>query len=263
MSDRMHVQVADGVADVRLNRPEKLNALDPAMFEALVNTGRELATEPSLRAVVLSGEGRGFCAGLDFASFMGMGGLHGGGGERLAERETGLVVTPFLPGDSLLFAVGALASIDGSPLSLSLLLLVLVSAAVLGDAANYALGHYLGPKVFSSPRSRLLNPRHVQRTHEFYARHGGKTIFLARFVPIVRTFAPFIAGIGDMSYARFAMWNVTGGIVWVFGLTLAGYFFGRMPIVQQNFETVILAIIFISILPLVIEWLRARRTSPA
>jgi membrane-associated protein len=177
--------------------------------------------------------------------------------------ETGLVVTPFLPGDSLLFAVGALASIDGSPLSLPLLLLVLVSAAVLGDAANYAIGHYVGPKVFSSPRSRLLNPRHIQRTHEFYARHGGKTIFLARFVPIVRTFAPFIAGIGDMSYPRFAMWNVTGGIVWVFGLTLAGYFFGRMPIVQQNFETVILAIIFISILPLVIEWLRARRASPA
>ena len=114
--------------------------------------------------------------------------------------ETGLVVTPFLPGDSLLFAVGALASIDGSPLSLPLLLLVLVSAAVLGDAANYAIGHYVGPKVFSSPRSRLLNPKHVQRTHEFYARHGGKTIFLARFVPIVRTFAPFIAGIGEMSY---------------------------------------------------------------
>src|SRR5215470_19407794 len=103
--------------------------------------------------------------------------------------ETGLVVTPFLPGDSLLFAVGALASIEGSPLSLPLLLLVMVSAAVLGDAANYAIGHYLGPKVFSSPRSRLLNPKHIQRTHEFYARHGGKTIFLARFVPIVRTFA--------------------------------------------------------------------------
>ena len=175
--------------------------------------------------------------------------------------ETGLVVTPFLPGDSLLFAVGTLASIEGSPLSLPFTLLILWAAAVLGDAVNYAVGHYLGPKVFSSPRSWLLNPKHVQRTQEFYARHGGKTIFLARFVPIVRTFAPFIAGIGTMSYARFAMWNVTGGLVWVGALTLAGYWFGRIPIVQRNFETVILAIVVISIMPLVVEWLRARRAS--
>jgi membrane-associated protein len=175
--------------------------------------------------------------------------------------ETGLVVTPFLPGDSLLFAVGALASIEGSALSLPLVLLLLWAAAVLGDAVNYGIGHYLGPKVFSSPRSRLLNPRHVQRTQEFYARHGGKTIFLARFVPIVRTFAPFVAGIGSMPYPRFAMWNVTGGFVWVFVLVLAGYWFGRIPIVQRNFETVILAIIAISLMPLFIEWLRARRSS--
>jgi len=173
--------------------------------------------------------------------------------------ETGLVVTPFLPGDSLLFAVGTLASIDGSSLSLPLTVLVLWAAAVLGDAANYAIGHYVGPKVFSSPRSWLLNPKHVQRTEEFYARHGGKTIFLARFVPIVRTFAPFIAGIGEMSYPRFAMWNVTGGFVWVFALVLAGYWFGRIPIVQENFETVILGIVAISVMPLVFEWLRARR----
>ena len=173
--------------------------------------------------------------------------------------ETGLVVTPFLPGDSLLFAVGALASIDGSPLQLPVVLLLLWAAAVLGDAVNYAVGHFLGPKVFSSPRSWLLNPNHVRRTQEFYARHGGKTIFLARFVPIVRTFAPFIAGIGEMSYPRFAVWNVTGGFVWVFALVLAGYWFGRIPVVQQNFETVILGIVAISVMPLVFEWLRARR----
>ena len=139
----------------------------------------------------------------------------------------------------------------------------MIAAAVLGDAANYAIGHYLGPKVFSSPRSRLLNPRARPAHARVLRPHGGKTIFLARFVPIVRTFAPFIAGIGEMSYSRFAMWNVTGGFVWVFGLTLAGYFFGRMPIVQQNFEAVILAIVVISILPLVVEWVRARRASLA
>jgi membrane-associated protein len=177
--------------------------------------------------------------------------------------ETGLVVTPFLPGDSLLFAVGALVSIEGSPLSLSLVLLLLWIAAVAGDAVNYSVGHYLGPRVFSSPRSWLLNPEHVRRTQEFYAKHGGKTIFLARFVPIVRTFAPFIAGIGKMAYSHFAMWNVTGGFVWVFGLVLAGYFFGRMPIVQEHFETVILAIIALSLAPVVLEWLRARRARPA
>ena len=113
--------------------------------------------------------------------------------------------------------------------------------------------------MFSSPRSWLLNPHHVRRTQEFYEKHGGKTIFLARFVPIVRTFAPFIAGIGEMSYARFAMWNVTGGFVWVFALVLAGYWFGRIPIVRDNFETVILGIVVVSILPLIFEWLRARR----
>jgi membrane-associated protein len=173
--------------------------------------------------------------------------------------ETGLVATPFLPGDSLLFAVGALVSIEDSPIKLPVVLLVLWAAAVIGDAVNYAVGHFLGPKVFSSPRSWLLNPDHVRRTQEFYEKHGGMTIFLARFVPIVRTFAPFIAGIGEMSYARFAMWNVTGGFVWVFALVLAGYWFGRIPIVKDNFETVILGIVGISILPLIFEWLRARR----
>jgi membrane-associated protein len=173
--------------------------------------------------------------------------------------ETGLVVTPLLPGDSLLFAVGALVSIEGSPIRLPVVLLLLWLAAVLGDAVNYAVGHFLGPKVFSSPRSWLLNPDHVRRTQEFYAKHGGKTIFLARFVPIVRTFAPFIAGIGEMSYPRFAMWNATGGFVWVFALVFAGYWFGRIPIVRDNFETVVLGIVAISLMPLVFEWLRSRR----
>src|SRR5262249_12621459 len=142
--------------------------------------------------------------------------------------ETGLVVTPFLPGDSLLFAIGALASIPGSPIDVWLMIVVLIAGAVLGDAANYSIGHMLGPRVFNNQSSRLLNPAHLKRTHEFYEKYGGKTIFLARFVPIVRTFAPFIAGVGSMSYSHFAMWNVTGGIVWVTALTLAGYFFGQI-----------------------------------
>ena len=173
--------------------------------------------------------------------------------------ETGLVVTPFLPGDSLLFAVGALCSIEGSTLSLPVMLASLFAAAVLGDALNYSIGHYLGPVVFSSEHSRFLNRQHLIRTQEFYARHGGKTIFLARFVPIIRTFAPFVAGIGRMSYSNFAMWNGTGAATWVLSMTLAGYFFGHIPIVQRNFETVILAIIAISLMPIGIEWLRARR----
>jgi membrane-associated protein len=172
--------------------------------------------------------------------------------------ETGLVATPFLPGDSLLFAVGALASIDGSPIHLPLMVLLLIAAAILGDAANYGIGRYLGPKVFTSERSWLFRRDHLLRTQEFYARHGGKTIVLARFVPIVRTFAPFVAGIGKMEYPRFAAWNVSGAIGWVVSLTLAGYYFGQIPLVKNNFETVILAIIGISVLPIAIEWLRAR-----
>ncbi|MCW5893366.1 MAG: DedA family protein [bacterium] len=173
--------------------------------------------------------------------------------------ETGLVVTPFLPGDSLLFAIGAICSLPDTGLNVWLMIAVLLVAAILGDAVNYSIGHLFGPKVFAREDSWLLNKKHLIRTQEFYERHGGKTIFLARFVPIVRTFAPFIAGIGRMSYARFAMWNVTGGIVWVTSLTLAGYFFGTIPIIQRNFETVILAIIFLSILPMIVEYVRARR----
>jgi membrane-associated protein len=173
--------------------------------------------------------------------------------------ETGLVVTPFLPGDSLLFAIGALASIEGSPISLPLMIVLLIIAAILGDAVNYSIGKYVGPQVFSYERSRLLNPKHLERTQDFYARHGRKTIFLARFVPIVRTFAPFVAGIGRMSYPVFAAWNVTGAITWVVSMSLAGYFFGEIPVVKENFETVILAIIAISLMPIVFEYLRARR----
>jgi len=173
--------------------------------------------------------------------------------------ETGLVVTPFLPGDSLLFALGTLCSIEGSPISLPLMGGALFLAAVLGDACNYAIGNYLGPVVFTSDRSRLLNRRHLLRTQAFYERHGGKTIFLARFVPIVRTFAPFVAGIGRMRYAQFALWNVSGASVWVVGLMLAGYQFGQIPLVKRHFETVILAIVALSLLPLFVEYVRARR----
>jgi len=177
--------------------------------------------------------------------------------------ETGLVVTPFLPGDSLLFAVGALCSIEGSPLSLPLLSMLLIAAAVLGDAVNYAIGNYLGPMVFSSEHARFLNRRHLQRTHEFYERHGGKTIFLARFVPIIRTFAPFVAGIGSMSYRYFAAYNVSGAFTWVLSFLLAGYWFGQLETVKRNFHIVILAIIVISVMPMVLEFLRARREPAA
>jgi len=177
--------------------------------------------------------------------------------------ETGLVVTPFLPGDSLLFAAGALASVAGSPLEVPWLVALLVVAAVSGDALNYAIGSYLGPAVFTSERSRLLNRQHLIRTQRFYAKHGGKTIVLARFVPIVRTFAPFVAGIGRMRYAYFATYNVAGAIAWVASFVLAGYWFGQIPTVKRNFHVVIVAIIVLSVLPVVFEWLRARRASRA
>jgi len=175
--------------------------------------------------------------------------------------ETGLVVTPFLPGDSLLFAPGALASIEGSPLRLPWLLCLLSAAAVLGDAANYAFGSYVGPAVFNSARSRLFNKQHLERTARFYERHGGKTIFLARFVPIVRTFAPFVAGIGRMRYRDFAVFNVAGALAWVSSFLLAGYWFGQLPTVKRNFHVVILAIVVISVLPIVGEYVRGRRES--
>lgn len=175
--------------------------------------------------------------------------------------ETGLVVTPFLPGDSLLFAVGALASIPGSPLSLPLIILVLCVAAVLGDAVNYTIGYRVGPRVFASEESRWLNKTHLERTRAFYEKYGGKTIILARFMPIVRTFAPFVAGIGQMRYARFALFNVAGGIAWVLMFVLGGYGFGEVPVVKRNFHVVILGIIIVSVLPPVIEYVRARRVA--
>ena len=175
--------------------------------------------------------------------------------------ETGLVVTPFLPGDSLLFAVGALAALDGSPVHVGWAMLLLAAAGILGDAVNYAVGQRLGPKVFSREDSRWLNKKHLARTHAFYERHGGKTIIMARFMPIIRTFAPFVAGIGLMSYRRFAAFNVVGAGAWVTAFTLSGYFFGNIPGVKRNFQFVILAIIVISVLPVVIEWVRSRRVA--
>lgn len=172
--------------------------------------------------------------------------------------ETGLVATPFLPGDSLLFAVGAVAASPGSPINLATTAVLLIVAAVLGDAVNYAIGLSLGPKVFSREDSWLLNKKHLVEAQNFYQRYGGKTIILARFVPIVRTFAPFVAGIGRMNYARFAVFNITGAIAWVLLFLVGGWKFGGLESVQKNFKLVIVAIIVISVLPAVIEVLRTR-----
>jgi membrane-associated protein len=177
--------------------------------------------------------------------------------------ETGLVVTPFLPGDSLLFAAGSFSAIAGAGgarvLDVGGLFALLSIAAILGDTANYAIGHYLGPKVFHYPKSRLFNPEHLRRTHAFYEKYGGKTIIIARFVPIVRTFAPFVAGIGAMSYLRFLAYNVVGGVAWVAVCLFSGYYFGNLPFVRRNFSLVILVIILISVLPAFVEYLRHRR----
>jgi membrane-associated protein len=173
--------------------------------------------------------------------------------------ETGLVVTPILPGDSLLFAVGALAAGEASSLSLPLLLVLLIGAAILGDAVNYTIGWRVGPKVFKYEKSRFFNKKHLDRTHQFYEKYGGKTIILARFIPIVRTFAPFVAGIGQMSYRRFAAYNVTGGVAWVTLFLVGGYRFGQMEIVKTYFHLVIVAIIVISVMPMVIEFILAWR----
>lgn len=171
--------------------------------------------------------------------------------------ETGLVVTPILPGDSLLFAAGAFAATGA--LDLKWVLILLTVAAVLGDAVNYMIGHVMGPKVFSQPDSRVFKKEYLDRTHQFYEKYGGKTIIIARFVPIVRTFAPFVAGVGNMTYAKFAGYNVIGGLLWVSVCVLAGYAFGNIPVVKENFTLVILGIIFVSILPGIIEYLRQRR----
>nr|WP_320133104.1 DedA family protein [uncultured Holophaga sp.] len=177
--------------------------------------------------------------------------------------ETGLVILPFLPGDSLLFAMGALGALPNSPLNLWFLGGLMVLAAVLGDAVNYAIGARLGPAVFHNEGGRWLNRKHLMAAHAFYEKYGGKTIILARFVPIIRTFAPFVAGIGRMSYRHFALFNVTGAILWVALLMIAGRLFGGITWVRMHFESVIVAIIVISVLPALIEFLRARRKAAA
>ncbi|HEY8749357.1 MAG TPA: VTT domain-containing protein [Tepidisphaeraceae bacterium] len=171
--------------------------------------------------------------------------------------ETGLVVTPFLPGDTLLFVLGALAA-TSTAIKLPLAAVVLCLAANCGDLVNYTLGYRLGPKVFSRESSWLLNKKHLAEAQNFYDRYGAMTIILARFVPIIRTFAPFVAGIGKMRFARFALFSITGGIFWVVSVLSAGYFFGNIPIVKNNFEIVVLAIVFISVLPPILHWLKAR-----
>ncbi|MDR1023646.1 MAG: DedA family protein [Prevotellaceae bacterium] len=163
--------------------------------------------------------------------------------------ETGLVVTPFLPGDSLLFAAASFAATGA--LSLAWLIVLLIAAAILGDATNYLIGHKLGNRLI---HTRWVRKEYLDKTHRFYEKHGGKTIIIARFVPIVRTFAPFVAGIGEMSYRRFASFNVIGGVLWVSSFLLAGYFFGTLPFVKKNFGLVIIAIVIISVLPAIIAW---------
>lgn len=172
--------------------------------------------------------------------------------------ETGIVITPFLPGDSLLFAAGSFAALGS--LNVWVLFITLTLAAILGDTLNYWIGHYIGPRAFSG-NIRFLKKEYLDRTHEFYEKHGGKTIILARFIPIIRTFAPFVAGIGAMEYPRFFFFNVTGAILWVGLFTFGGYFFGNLPFVQDNFTIVILAIIVISVLPGVFEFLRDKYKS--
>lgn len=169
--------------------------------------------------------------------------------------ETGLVVTPFLPGDSLLFAAGTFAGLGS--LNVFLLFALLSGAAILGDTANYWIGHSIGPRAFSG-NIRFLKKEYLIRTHEFYEKHGGKTIILARFIPIIRTFAPFVAGIGEMTYGRFISYNVIGGVAWVALFTFGGYFFGNLTFVQNNFTFVVLAIILISVMPGVIEFIKER-----
>lgn len=175
--------------------------------------------------------------------------------------ETGVVIMPLLPGDSLLFAAGTLCvpNEEGvAPLNVWMLCFLLTIAAILGDTVNYHLGYYLGPKVFQNPKSFWLNPKHLERTHGFFARYGGKTIILARFMPIVRTMAPFVAGVGKMNYGQFLAYNFVGGTVWVFSFVLLGYWFGNIPIVKQNFELVVIAIVVFSVLPGVYEFVRHR-----
>ena len=175
--------------------------------------------------------------------------------------ETGLVVTPFLPGDSLLFVAGALGSLPTNNINVHIMALVLILAAILGDSSNYLIGRFFGEKLFSNQNSKIFKQSYLEKTHEFYKKYGGKTIILARFVPIVRTFAPFVAGMGKMNYYYFMMYNLVGGALWVAVFCYAGYFFGDLPFVQENLKLLIVAIIFISVLPAIIEVVRAKLKS--
>ncbi|MBM3120315.1 MAG: DedA family protein [Chloroflexi bacterium] len=176
--------------------------------------------------------------------------------------ETGFVFTPFLPGDSLLFAAGAFAAIGS--FNIALLAVLLWAAAFLGDTANYWIGHFFGQKIINNPKVPI-NQEHIDRTQQFYKKHGGKTIFLARFVPIIRTFAPFVAGVGKMDYKKFVSYNASGGFAWVFGFTLLGYFFGNLPGIRENFSLVIIAIVLLSLIPIFTEFIRAKfkKSGPA
>ena len=171
--------------------------------------------------------------------------------------ETGFVVTPFLPGDSLLFVAGALAALGG--MDLATLIGVLIAAATLGNMVNYQIGRFLGPKVFHWEGSRFFNKAALEKTHAFYTKHGGKTLIISRFLPLFRTFAPFVAGIGAMNYGRFSIFNLAGALSWVVSLTLAGYFFGNLPWVQQNLTAMIIGIVVVSMIPVVIGWLQQRK----
>lgn len=175
--------------------------------------------------------------------------------------ETGLVVLPFLPGDSLLFVAGMFAA--QGKLDLALLLILLSIAAIIGNTINYAVGNYLGPRVFLWPNSRFFNRNALERAHQFYERHGGKTLVITRFMPLLRTFTPFVAGVSSMSITRFQLFNIVGALLWIVSLTLAGYFFGDIPFIKQNLTLVILAIIAISLLPAAFAWLKHRSSAAA
>lgn len=172
--------------------------------------------------------------------------------------ETGLVVTPFLPGDSLLFVCGAISALPGMPLNVHWLVLVVFAAAVLGDSSNYMIGHFFGRKLFSNPSSRIFKQSYLDKTHDFFKKYGGKTIIIARFVPIVRTFAPFVAGMGKMHYYYFMVYNLVGAAAWVALFSYVGYFFGDLPYVQRNLKLLLVAIIFISLLPAIVEVVREK-----
>ncbi len=174
--------------------------------------------------------------------------------------ETGLVVTPFLPGDSLLFAAGALSAIGS--LNIFVLYGIMLVAAILGDTVNYWIGHFIGPKVFEKDH-KFLKREYLYKAQNFYDKHGGKAIILARFVPIVRTFAPFVAGVGKMNYSKFIMFNIVGGTAWVTLFTFAGYFFGNLPIIKENFHYTVFAIIILSLVPIVYEWAKTKSKKPA